>query len=174
MIAAAAPMARPIGGWFRGFLGAAIAAAWHSADRHRRPHLCSSLLISCYLLRTCPTPRRRGSAPKSSGRSSPPWARKPQYRKIKRPFPPLACATVSALVSTPALFEPRMPSEDQRQTPATVPRLFDELFEAPQCLGMQVGLTGGNVRRDAIRVVWSSIFFLLAILPWHFRVKTPL
>jgi hypothetical protein len=31
-----------------------------------------------------------------------------------------------------------MPGEDQRQTPATVPRLFDELFEAPQCLGMQV------------------------------------
>jgi len=28
MIAAAAPMARPIGGWFRGFLGVAIAAAW--------------------------------------------------------------------------------------------------------------------------------------------------
>jgi hypothetical protein len=63
-----------------------------------------------------------------------------EYRKIKRPFPPLACATVSALVSAPAelVFEPRMPGEDQRQTPATVPRLFDELFEAPQCLGMQV------------------------------------
>ena len=63
-----------------------------------------------------------------------------EYRKIKRPFPPLACATVSALVSAPAelVFEPRMPGEDQRQTPATVPRLFDELCEAPQCLGMQV------------------------------------
>ena len=63
-----------------------------------------------------------------------------EYRKIKRPVPPLACATVSALVSAPAelVFEPRMPGEDQRQTPATVPRLFDELFEAPQCLGMQV------------------------------------
>jgi hypothetical protein len=63
-----------------------------------------------------------------------------EYRKMKRPVPPLACATVSALVSAPAelVFEPRMPGEDQRQTPATVPRLFDELFEAPQCLGMQV------------------------------------
>jgi hypothetical protein len=54
-----------------------------------------------------------------------------------------------------------MPGEDQRQAPATVPRLFDELFEAPQCLGLQVGLTGGNVRQDAIRVAWSSIFFHL-------------
>ena len=82
---------------------------------------------------------------------------------------------MSALVSAQAelVFEPQMPGEDQRQTPATVPRLFDELFEAPQCLSMQVGLTGGNVRRDAIRVAWSSIFFLLAILPWHFRAKTP-
>ena len=36
-----------------------------------------------------------------------------------------------------------------------------------------LGLTGGNVRRDAISETWSSIFFLLAILHWHFRAKTP-
>jgi len=34
------------------------------------------------------------------------------------------------------------------------------------------GLTGGNVRRDAIREPGSSVFFLLAILHWHFRAKT--
>ena len=60
-----------------------------------------------------------------------------EYRKIKRPFPPLACATVSALVSAPAelVFEPRMPGENQRQTPATVPRAdrkFKALFAPPR------------------------------------------
>ena len=29
------------------------------------------------------------------------------------------------------------------------------------------------MRRDAIRGVWSFVFFLLAILHWHSRVKTP-
>jgi hypothetical protein len=29
------------------------------------------------------------------------------------------------------------------------------------------------VRRDAIREAWSSVFFLLGILHWHFRAKTP-
>ena len=29
------------------------------------------------------------------------------------------------------------------------------------------------MRRDAIRETWSSVFFLLAILHWHFRAKTP-
>jgi hypothetical protein len=28
------------------------------------------------------------------------------------------------------------------------------------------------VRRDAIRETWSSVFFLLASLHWHFRAKT--
>jgi hypothetical protein len=37
----------------------------------------------------------------------------------------------------------------------------------------QGGLTGVNVRRDAIRETWLSVFFLLAILHWHFRAKTP-
>jgi hypothetical protein len=37
----------------------------------------------------------------------------------------------------------------------------------------QYGLTGGNVRRDAIRGAGSSVFFLLAILHWHFRAKIP-
>jgi hypothetical protein len=29
------------------------------------------------------------------------------------------------------------------------------------------------MRRDAIRETWSSVFFLLAILHWHFQAKTP-
>jgi hypothetical protein len=29
------------------------------------------------------------------------------------------------------------------------------------------------MRRDAIRETWSSVFFLLAILHWHFRAKIP-
>jgi hypothetical protein len=34
------------------------------------------------------------------------------------------------------------------------------------------GLTGGNVRRDAIRGTRRSVLFLLSILHWHFRAKT--
>ena len=36
-----------------------------------------------------------------------------------------------------------------------------------------LGLTGGNVRRDAIRETGSSIFFLLTILHRHFQAKPP-
>jgi hypothetical protein len=32
----------------------------------------------------------------------------------------------------------------------------------------QLGLTGGNVRRDVIREAWSSVLFLFPILHWHY------
>ena len=39
---------------------------------------------------------------------------------------------------TQIIFEPRVTSQDKRQTPATPTRLFNELFDTAQRLPMQV------------------------------------
>jgi hypothetical protein len=86
LMAAAAAMARLIGGWFRGCIGVAIVAALALgalASTAAPLQLVTDQLLPLENLSDAEAP---GSAPKFSDRSSPPWARRP----LLRSFPGLA------------------------------------------------------------------------------------